>query len=152
MEKLDVNNLTSTLEDYLEAIYALAKDNNNVVRVNQIATKLNVKSPTVNSALKYLAENNLVIHEKYGYVTLTKKGAKIALEVQKKHEILFRFLTEFLMLDNDAADKEACEIEHSISKETFMKLNKFFEFLEIGLNGDEKPKILQQFADFLKSS
>jgi len=143
------NNLSSTMEDYLEAIYTL-KEGGGVARVGEIAKKLNVQSSTVNSAIKNLTEQNLVVHEKYGYVSLTKEGDKLAAEVKGKHDILFRFLTEFLMLNAEAAEKEACCIEHAISKETFIRLTKFFSFLEQGFTA-EKPKILQLFEVYLKT-
>lgn len=143
------NKLSSTMEDYLEAIFFLKKENG-FARVGEIADKLEVKSSTVNSALKQLAEKKLVIHERYGYVGLTEKGELIAAEVQKKHDILYRFLTEFLMLNPKKAEKEACCIEHSISQETFVKLTKFFKFLEMGFT-DRQPKILQLFEEYLKT-
>ncbi len=142
-------NLTSTMEDYLETIYELKKVNG-VARVGEIADKLKVKSSTVNSAIKYLTEQNLVLHEKYGYVGLTKEGDKLAAGVKSKHDILFRFLTEFLMINPEAAEKEACCIEHAISEETFIRLTKFFSFLEKGFT-DEKPKLLQLFEVYLKT-
>ena len=143
------NKLSSTMEDYLETIFFLKKENG-FARVGEIADKLEVKSSTVNSALKQLAEKKLVIHERYGYVGLTEEGELIAAEVQKKHDILYRFLTEFLMLNSKKAAKEACCIEHSISHETFVRLTKFFKFLEMGFT-DRKPKILQLFEEYLKT-
>ncbi len=139
--------LSSKMEDYLEMIYFLTEENG-VARVGEIAQRLDVKSPTVNSAIKSLSECGYVDHEKYGYIKLTKEGEKLAITVKKKHEILYRFLTEFLMLDEKAAEKEACCIEHSISKETFVRLSKFFEFIEEGLDGD-RPMILKKFEAFL---
>ena len=143
------NALSSTMEDYLEAIYEL-KQANGIARVGEIATKLNVKSSSVNSALKYLSDQDLVVHEKYGYVGLTKEGEKAASGVKSKHDILFRFLTEFLMLDPKHAEKEACCIEHSISTETYERITKFFQFLEKGFTA-ERPKILQRFEAYLKT-
>jgi len=143
------NSLSSTMEDYLETIYEL-KQVNGVARVGEIASKLNVKSSSVNSALKYLSDQNLVVHEKYGYVGLTKEGEKTAADVKSKHDILFWFLTEFLMIDPKEAEKGACCIEHSISTETFERLTKFFKFLEKGFT-IEKPKILQLFETYLKT-
>lgn len=142
-------NLSSTMEDYLETIFELKKENG-VARVGEIAEKLDVKSSSVNSAIKNLTEQNLVVHENYGYVGLTEEGERIASEIKDKHDILFRFLTEFLMIDPKEAEKEACCIEHSISTETFERLTKFFKFLERGFT-DEKPKILQLFEVYLKT-
>ena len=137
------------MEDYLEAIYFLKKENG-VARVKEIAAVLQVKSPTVNSAIKFLSEKNLVSHERYGYVGLTPKGERVADQVQKKHDILFRFLTEFLMLDDAVAQKEACCIEHAISQKTYVRLTKFFEFLKQGFDG-QKPMFLENFENYLKT-
>jgi len=45
-DKIAKNPLTPTMEDYLEAIFNLAKEKR-VVRVRDIAKKLGVKMPTV---------------------------------------------------------------------------------------------------------
>ncbi len=143
------NKLSSTMEDYLETILALMHEHG-FARIGKIADKLKVKSSSVNSAIKYLSEQKLVVHEKYGYVKLTEEGKKAASDVKSKHDILFRFLTEFLMLDPAEAEKEACCIEHTISKKTFERLTKFFKFFEDGFT-TEKPKILQLFATYIKT-
>jgi DtxR family Mn-dependent transcriptional regulator len=141
--------LSENMEDYLEVIHLLARGKG-MARVGQIASKMDVKSPSVHAALKGLAGRGFVEHEKYGYVTLTEKGRKRAAEVQEKHDILFRFMTEFLMLAPDVAAREACSIEHAISRETFVRLVRFFKFLE-AQPGREKPKLLKDLGAYLKS-
>ncbi len=142
-----VNKLSSPMEDYLETIYSLTRKNG-VARVGEIASKLKVRSSSVNSALKLLSDKGLVIHQKYGYARLTKQGERIASEVQEKHDILFRFLTECLMLDKSVAQEEACCIEHAISQQTFLRFTKFFEFIEKDFVG-ERPQLLKKFAVYL---
>ena len=142
-------NLSANMEDYLEAILALTKEKS-VTRVGDIADRLDVKSSSVNSALTVLVQKKLVVHEKYGYVELTPEGKKIAQDVQKKHDILFKFLSGFLCINEKKAIKEACIIEHSISSETFMRLTKFFQFIDKGYNG-EKPKLLKNFEHYLNT-
>jgi DtxR family Mn-dependent transcriptional regulator len=144
-----VSNLSSTMEDYLETIFSL-KEENGFARVGEIAEKMKVKSPSVNSAIKALAEQGLVVHEKYGCVSLTAKGNKLAADVKNKHEMLYRFLTEFLMLDPARAEQDACCIEHAISEEAFQRLAQFFQFLETGLQGD-RPRIVKLFEDYLRT-
>lgn len=141
--------LSENMEDYLEVILSLAKDKG-VARVGEIAAKMAVKSPSVNAALKSLASRNLLIHERYGYVTLTSEGKKLAEVVQEKHDVLFRFLTEFLMISPETAENEACSIEHAISEETFIRLVKFFKFLESSKHS-EKPRLLKNFEVYLKT-
>ncbi len=145
----EVEKLSENMEDYLEVILALSKDKG-VARVGEIAEKMNVKSPSVNAAMKSLADRNLVVHEKYGYVTLTKEGQKLAAAVQGKHDVLYRFLTEFLMISPDVAWGEACSIEHAISEEPFVRLVKFFKFLESS-SISEKPRLLKNFETYLKT-
>jgi DtxR family Mn-dependent transcriptional regulator len=116
-----LNNLSASLENYLETI-AMLKRKKHYARISDIAKSLNVKSSSVNVAINFLAEKDLVIHEKYGYVDLTDKGEKIALEVQRKHDILYQFLHNLLFVDSVVADKEACEIEHLVGIETVHKL------------------------------
>ena len=118
--------------------------------MGEIARSLDVKSSSVNSAIKALSDQDFVVHERYGYVGLTKQGDRVAAGIKRKHDILFRFLSEFLMLDPVKAEKEACSIEHSISQATYERLTKFFEFLELGFT-DEQPKILQLFEVYLKT-
>jgi DtxR family Mn-dependent transcriptional regulator len=124
-----LNNLSASLEDYLETI-AVLKRKKAYARIGDIAKYLNVKSSSVNVAINFLVENELVIHEKYGYVDLTDKGEKIAREVQRKHEILYKFLNSLLFIDSKVAEKEACKIEHLVGVETIHKLERLYILLK----------------------
>ncbi|MDR1123357.1 MAG: metal-dependent transcriptional regulator [Elusimicrobiota bacterium] len=117
-------NITGSMEDYLEAI-AIASVKEGAARVTDIKTLLGVKMPSVSGALAVLLKAGLIKHEKYGRVTLTKKGAAIAKEVKKKHAVISAFLHGVLGVSPDAADIDACKIEHVISAETFKKLCSF---------------------------
>jgi len=125
----DISQLSAALENYLETIAALKKEKK-YARIGDIAKALDVKASSVNVAINFLAENNLVVHEKYGYVDLTEKGEKIAQEVQRKHDILFQFLSDLLFIDKDIAVGEACEIEHSVSGETIRRLERLYLLLK----------------------
>jgi DtxR family Mn-dependent transcriptional regulator len=118
--------LTPAMEDYLEAIFSLDKDKK-VVRVKDIAKRLGVKMPTVTSMLKTLRDRNLVAYEKYEYVELTEEGADVGREIDRRHRVLRRFLTEVLKVKPAQADEEACKMEHAFSKETLDKLIDFME-------------------------
>ncbi len=121
--------LTSVMEDYLEAIFDLDKEKR-VVRVKDIARRMDVKMPTVTSMLRNLNERGLVNYEKYEYVELTKNGADVGQEMRRRHEILHRFLTEILKIDHDTADEEACSMEHALSPETLDSFTDFMEFVQ----------------------
>ncbi len=117
------------MEDYLEVIAQLQKQKI-VARARDICEKLNVKSSSVNSAIQTLADNGLVVHEKYGYIELTKAGKKIAALVQKKHNVLLKFLVEILKVDKSIAEKDACKMEHTISPQTYDKIVEFVKYVE----------------------
>lgn len=142
--------LSSIMEDYLEAIAFLKKRKDGVVRVRDIGKLLKVKSPTVNSALKTLSAKGLVVHERYGFVTITPEGEKMANEIQRKHDMLFNFLTKILNVDETTASKDACKMEHAISSKTFIGLKKFIEFVNVGLY-DGNPQWLKSFKHYLKT-
>ena len=69
--------LTASLEDYIETIFVISKTQP-VVRVKDISAKLNVSMPSVNSAIKVLAKNGLVNFEKYGYIQLTPRALPLS--------------------------------------------------------------------------
>ncbi|MDR1720888.1 MAG: metal-dependent transcriptional regulator [Endomicrobium sp.] len=122
------DSLSASLENYLETIAAL-KRKKRYARIGDIARALKVKSSSVNVAINFLAENGLAIHEKYGYVDLTEQGEKIALEIQMKHDVLYKFLSNLLFINGETADKEACQIEHLIGIETVQRLEKLHTLL-----------------------
>lgn len=121
--------LTSVMEDYLEAIFDLGKEKK-VVRVKDIAARLAVKMPTVTSMLKTLRSRGLVDYEKYEYVELTRSGTRIGREMRRRHEVLYRFLTDILRIDEKTADEEACRMEHALSKKSLESLTDFMAFIQ----------------------
>ncbi len=98
--------LTPHMEDYMEAIVMLSASNR-VVRVKDIAKKLDIKMPSVSAALAKLKEMDLIDYEKYGYIELTEKGEEIADRVFKRHTFLTDFFETVLQIDAAAADGEA---------------------------------------------
>ncbi len=117
-------NLSSSLEDYLEAIYDIKKKDD-IVRITDISKKLKVEKSSVNTAVNKLKNLDLVIHEKYADIILTEKGKKKAANIRAKHDVLLSFLTDVLGLKKNESEKEACKIEHIISDDTFEKLSEF---------------------------
>jgi len=106
--------LTATLEDYLEAIFNIVTQHK-VARSMEIADRLNVKRPTVTTALRALAEKGLINYEPRSYVTLTDEGERIARCVDKRHLVLHDFFTGVLMLPAAEAEQAACMMEHGMN-------------------------------------
>ena len=121
--------LTSTMEDYLEAIVNLEKEKR-AVRVKDIANRLQVRMPTVTSMLKTLDRAGLVNYQKYEYINLTSKGRNIGREISRRHQALQRFLTDVLGIPAPIADEEACKMEHAVSSSTLNRFVEFMDFIE----------------------
>ncbi len=141
--------LSSNMEDYLEVINILDREKG-FTRVKDISRLMNVKNPSVTGALSKLENNNLVKHEKYGYVELTTEGRVIARNIQKKHKIFQRFLTMVLNINPVTAEKDSCQFEHAISPETYEKLTKFIEFIDT-CPETETPEWLKSFYHFMET-
>jgi len=114
------------MEDYLEVILELS-EREDVVRVTDIAGKLNIAKASVAQALNSLKEAGLVTQDKYGPVWLTPKGKLYATEVRRRHRALVSFLTNVLGVDPRIAEVDACRMEHVISAQTMERLVAFLE-------------------------
>lgn len=140
MEKIE---LTSSLEDYLEAIYLLEMKNK-VARITDIANHLNVKKPSVTSSLKVLAEKDLINYEPYKFITLKEKGLILAKRILSKHNILSIFCKEILLIDSEEAEDIGCRMEHFISCETLQKFKNLINFF------DQNPTIKEKWIKMEK--
>ena len=118
--------LSSNMEDYLEAI-SFCADEKGVARVSDVRDMLSVKTPSVTGALKVLAAEGYVVHERYQGVTLTPKGKRAAEDVKQRHALMSRFLIEVLGVSPKTANADACKLEHVVSKETLAKLHAYLE-------------------------
>ena len=125
----NMGELSQSIEDYLEAIYVLSL-HRKVVRVSEIAKRLEVKMASVTGILKNLVEKGFVQHERYGFVELTDEGEKIGKDVYARHKTLKKFLKDILLVSPKMAEKDACELEHYLSPETFEKFVKFIDFVQ----------------------
>ena len=141
--------LSSNMEDYLEAI-AMLKKEEGIARVKDISRLLKVKTSSVTAALNTLSKENLVIHERYGYVDFTKEGEKIAQGVLRRHNMLIKFLSEVLNIEPKVASVDACKMEHTMSPQTFKKLTKFIEFVETSPDGG-RPIWLKGFDYYFRT-
>jgi len=137
--------LGKSLEDYLERILVLGLSNEKI-RVTDLALKLDVKKPSVVTALKKLAEEELIVYEKYKEILLTEKGREYAGKIYRRHLTLTRFFNEILGVEYAQADADACLIEHDISLETFNKMFAFVEFIE---RTPEAKEVVEKFKQKL---
>ena len=109
-------------ENYLETILTLSRKLP-VVRAIDIVHELNYTKPSVSIAMKNLRENGYITVSESGYITLTPTGLEIAEMIFERHNILTNWLVS-LGVPADVASKDACRIEHVISKESIDAIKK----------------------------
>jgi len=119
----------TTVQEYVEIIRDLVAIQQ-VARVKDIARLRQVTRSSVSTALSNLVELGLVNHEHYGYVALTETGRELGDILSLRHGVIQRFLQGFLALDPEAADREACVLEHAMSPEALNALIRFIRIVE----------------------
>lgn len=125
-----VSKLTSSQEDYLEAILSLIR-REQVARVRDIAKRLNVGKSAVTAALKTLSKRDLVNYDPYQFITLTAQGRQAAERVEDRHLTLQRFFQCVLGIDTDAAEANACRVEHSVDDEVVAGISDLADFMAV---------------------
>ncbi|KYC52715.1 MAG: manganese transport transcriptional regulator [Candidatus Methanofastidiosum methylothiophilum] len=120
-------NTTDTEEDYLKAILNIT-EGKGFARTKDVAKALGVRPATTVEMLKKLEEKGLIKREHYGPTVLTEKGTKIATFTLKKHKMLLDFF-KMILVPEEEAEKDACDMEHNLSKATNEQLIKFMAFL-----------------------
>lgn len=115
--------INESAENYLETILMLSKKLP-VVRAVDIANELGFKKSSVSIAMKNLREKNHITVTYEGYIYLTDSGKEIAEMIYERHEFLSSWLVR-LGVPEEIATKDACRIEHVISKESFEAIKKY---------------------------
>lgn len=121
--------LSAEMEDYLEAIAALIAAQGEA-RVTDIARRLSVRKPSVTQALQSLHQKGLLLYEPYSSPVLTASGRRAAETVQRRHDIMKRFLKDVLFIDAERAEANACRLEHAVDKEVLSHLTNFMDFVQ----------------------
>ncbi|MCD7728996.1 MAG: metal-dependent transcriptional regulator [Clostridia bacterium] len=111
-------------EDYLETILLLSEKQEYVHKID-VARAVGVSPPAVQKAVKLLAAQEFITSEGM-HIYLTESGKKYAEEIYSRHCTLRKFLT-VLGVSEENADKDACEMEHILSSETYGKIIEFLD-------------------------
>lgn len=118
-------NLTPSMEDYLEMMFRLTPERQ-YVRLSDLASALNVQPPSATRMVQRLAENGHVRYEKYGILELTPLGRETGLYLLARHNLLESFLRLLGVKDNALKDTE--RIEHIISEELVSRIHSFVQY------------------------
>lgn len=112
--------LTSSMEDYLEAVLVL-QQKHGYIRCVDVAGYLGVTKPSVSRAVKELSKKKCLLKKDDGTLSLTEQGRQIAQQIYEKHQFFTKQLIE-AGVPRDIAVQDACRLEHVISETSFNKL------------------------------
>lgn len=112
--------LTSSMEDYLEAVLVL-QQKHGYIRCVDVAGDLGVTKPSVSRAVKELSKKKCLLKKDDGTLSLTEQGRQIAQQIYEKHQFFTKQLIE-AGVPRDIAVQDACRLEHVISETSFNKL------------------------------
>ena len=114
---------TETAEDYTEMIADLIRESGEA-RAVDLAKHFGVTGPTVNSIIRRLVREELVISKPYRSIFLTEKGKALADYCKKRHEIVYNFLIK-IGVNSETAKNDAEGLEHHVSTETLNVFEKY---------------------------
>lgn len=80
--------------------------------------------------MKNLREKEHITVTREGFIYLTESGKKIAEMIYERHEVLSGWLAH-LGVDPEVAVKDACRIEHVISKESFEAIKRHISHTDV---------------------
>ncbi|MEG2428352.1 MAG: metal-dependent transcriptional regulator [Clostridium sp.] len=112
-------------EDYLEMILIL-KNKLGTVRSIDIVNEMGFTKPSVSVGMKHLREGGFITMDRNGHITLTETGLQAAECVYERHTVLTQALIS-IGVSEDTARKDACRVEHDISRETFDRIKEYLE-------------------------
>tara|TARA_B100000965_G_C19088129_1_gene539362 strand:+ start:104 stop:466 length:363 start_codon:yes stop_codon:yes gene_type:complete len=117
---------SESIETYLKEIYRLS-ETNDCVRSIDVANRLKVSKASVNRAVKKLCKEGYIDHQPYGLIFITETGTKKAQDICLRQEIITKYLTKTLGIDNETAFAEACKIEHVVSHKIIMMIKELYD-------------------------
>jgi DtxR family Mn-dependent transcriptional regulator len=130
--------LSDSIQDYLREIYKLQQDGTRVSTM-ELAKAMEVSPSSATSMLKKLDSLGLVEHARYHGVALTGEGERVAIEVIRHHRLLEQYLSETLDVPLDAVHAEADRLEHALSEELEVMIDRRLGFPTHDPHGDPIP-------------
>jgi len=114
-----------SVENYLETILVLSFKGKRIRSID-IVNELEYSKPSVSVAMKNLRTNGYILMDDDGFITLTKKGRKIAEKMYERHVAISDWLI-FLGVDKKTAVQDACKMEHVMSEKSFLAIKNHIE-------------------------
>jgi DtxR family transcriptional regulator, Mn-dependent transcriptional regulator len=130
---------SSSVGDYLKAVWELAADSGDAASTKGVAARLSVSSASVSNMFARLQDMGLVRYERYRGATLTNRGREEALRLVRRHRLIETFLLEHLGYDWQEVHDEAERLEHAVSDEFTERLAELLGHPDHDPHGDPIP-------------
>ncbi len=135
-----------TEENYIKSIYSLSQATGEVI-VSELAKKLDVKQPSVNSMMKKLAAKKIVSYAPYKGIRLTEKGKKEALFIIRRHRLAELFLVKVMDLGWEEVHDIAEQLEHVDSKRFYDRIDEMLGKPRFDPHGEPIPDATGKISD-----
>jgi DtxR family Mn-dependent transcriptional regulator len=127
-----------TEENYIKSVYSLSQATGEVI-VSELAKKLQVKPPTVNSMMKKLALKKWVVYAPYKGIKVTEKGKKEALAIIRRHRLAELFLVNVMKLGWEEVHDIAEQLEHVESTRFYDRIDEMLGYPKFDPHGEPIP-------------
>lgn len=107
-------NISDTIEDYLQSIYSLETEGERVISA-RLARWMRVTPPTAFMTVKRMKKAGLIEMDDKKTIRLTPHGLELAESVARRHRLSERFLNDVLGLGWAEAHEEAHHFEHGMT-------------------------------------
>lgn len=129
-----------TEENYIKSIYSLSLEAGEVT-VSDLAKKLHVKLPTVNSMIKKLSAKRIVSYAPYQGIKITEKGKKEALSIIRKHRLAELFLVKVMGMGWEEVHDIAEQLEHVESERFYNRIDEMLGYPKSDPHGEPIPDV-----------
>lgn len=125
------NELSHSAAHHLMAIHEL-RAGYGYARVSDVAKHLQITKGSVSAAMKLLKERGYVQEDHNRFLELTAKGLTVVRDTEATRQVVERFLSDALGMDDDDARIDACKVEHLLSADARARLVGFLRSLFSG--------------------
>ena len=117
-------------QDYLEAVL-MVHNRKGSVREIDLVNHFGYTKPSVSIAVRKLRGGGFLSMDSDKMLHLTESGRAVAEKMYERH-LLFTSVLIALGVEPEQAEKDACEIEHDVSDETFQRIQARYQLCNQG--------------------
>lgn len=145
---MQIHELSERTQDYLKVVWDLSEHSGGgAVPLKDVAGRLGQKASTASEAIKRMAAQGLIEHERYAGVSLTDAGRRLAIAMVRRHRLLETFLVTSLGYTWDEVHEDADLLEHACTDRFIERLDALLGHPARDPHGDPIPDAAGTIAD-----